>query len=295
RHKIEYFAFLGLLKFIPIFPESWRFKFAESIGILTYNLLRMRRNITLANLDLAFPDMEEKEKEKIAKESYKIMTKSFMSSLWFDEYFNNPKNIKVSQMEKIDELMSRKKGLVAACMHTGNLEASLKVSEKYHFVCLAKPQANPYINDYIIKQREKRNITLLMASPRNGRELINLIDKKPIFALFCDHRMTGTRVNFFGKEVSAANGPVSLALKNNIPLVIQYNVMNPDNTCSINITDEIKLIDTGKFKEDVAANVQLLIHEVEKVIKKHPEQWMWFHNRWEFQKKEMKKRQPKKS
>ncbi len=280
KFKIEYMFFIGLTKLILILPQSLRFKIASGLGGLAYHILKKRKIVSLANISLAFPNMSEEEKEKIAKKSYKIMGKAFITSLWFEDYFKNEKNIKINGMENLDEVMARGKGCITACMHMGNMEASLFVGKKYPIATVAKNQKNPYINDYIINSRKKQNIILLQRSRSNAKDLIRLLDKKYIIALFCDHKDLGSEINFFGRKAQAPNGPVSLALKNDIPLILQYNILNDDNTCTINFSKEIQLIKTGNFKDDVEKNVQLLINEVEKVILKHPEQWMWVHDRW---------------
>jgi len=59
-----------------------------------------------------------------------------------------------------------------------------------------------------------------------------------------------------------------------------YNTFNEDNTITVYVTDEIELKRTDNFKEDVQNNVQYLINIMEDVIRKYPEQWMWFHDRW---------------
>ena len=86
--------------------------------------------------------------------------------------------------------------------------------------------------------------------------------------------------NFFGKEIKAPSGAVSMALKFGMPLLLVYNVLNDDNTITIYVSDEIQMIKTGNFKEDVQSNVQLLINKMEDIIRENPTQWMWFHDRW---------------
>ena len=98
--------------------------------------------------------------------------------------------------------------------------------------------------------------------------------------MFSDHRDKGAIVNFFGKETKAPSGAVSMALKFGMPLLLVYNVLNDDNTITIYVSDEIQMIKTGNFKEDVQSNVQLLINKMEDIIRENPTQWMWFHDRW---------------
>ena len=71
-----------------------------------------------------------------------------------------------------------------------------------------------------------------------------------------------------------------MALKFDMPFLLVYNTFNDDNTITVYVTDEIELKRTDNFKEDVQNNVQYLINIMEDVIRKYPEQWMWFHDRW---------------
>ena len=169
-------------------------------------------------------------------------------------------------------------------MHMGNMEASLKAGEYYHITTVAKAQRNPYLDDYITRKRKEANVTLIKKSKKTSRELREHIDSKNIIALFSDHRDKGAHVEFFGEKTVAPTGAVSLAIKNNMPFALAYNIMHRDNTCTTKII-EIKLDLTGNFKTDVLHNTQKVITIMEKIILENPSQWMWFHDRWKLYKK----------
>src|SRR3712207_8551756 len=65
-----------------------------------------------------------------------------------------------------------------------------------------------------------------------------------------------------------------------MPLLLVYSCLEEDNSSSIYISEEIPLIRTENSKQDILENTQVLIHRMEDIIRKHPEQWMWFHDRW---------------
>lgn len=284
KHKIEFLITMILLKILMLFPESSRFKFAEFLGWVGYKLIKRRRLIALANLKLAFPEKTDKQREIIALNSYKIMTKAFLSSMWFEKYLKEEGKVKLMGLETVHELYSEGRGLMVATMHMGNMEASLKAAEHYHFTTVAKRQRNPYLDSYITKKRQEANVTLLKKSKTTSRELMERIEAKDVIALFSDHRDKGAVVEFFGEETVAPTGAVSLAIKNNMPLALAYNVMHRDNTCTTKII-EVKLDITGNFKGDVLHNTQKLIDIMEKIISENPSQWMWFHDRWKLYKK----------
>ena len=288
KFKIEFIFIMIFIKIIRLFPEKARFTFAAFLGRLTYKLIRKRREISLINLRLVFPEMKESEREKIAIKSLENLSKAFMSTLSFEEYLKTPGRVTLSNTEVIDTDMARGKGAIFGVMHSGNMEASLKIAEKYHIITVAKKQKNPYLDNYITKNREKLNITLLKRNKRTGHDLINLLANNDIIALFCDHRDGNGKVEFFGKETIAPTGPVSIALRNKIPLFLAYNILNADNTSTSYVSEEIHLLDTGNFKSDLQENLQRLMDRMEKIIVENPEQWMWCHDRWNIY-KELKK------
>lgn len=282
-YKIQYFIFKSFRSVLLSFPEKTRFKFAEKLGIMSYFLIKKRRVIALANLKLAFPDKTYEERKKIAKESYKIMTKAFLSTLWFEDYLKN--NVRIEGLDRVISIKTENNGLIVALIHMGNMEASLKAGEKCRVVTVAKAQRNPYIDEFITESRKKLNMTLLKKSKQTSRELLEEIEKKNVVALFTDHRDKGTTVEFFGEETISPTGVVNLALKHNLPLIIGYNVMHKDNTCTTYFTKELDLVRTNSFKNDIRVNTQLMMNTIEGIIKNHPNQWMWFHDRWRLYKK----------
>lgn len=282
-YKIQYLIFKIFRYILLLFPEKTRFKFAEKLGIIGYYLIKKRREIALANLKLAFPDKTDNERKRIAKESYKIMSKAFISTLWFEEYLKT--NIELEDFDRFSSIKEKGNGIVVALIHMGNMEASLKVAEKYRVITVAKTQRNPYIDNFITESRKKMNVTLLKKSKQTSRKLVEEIEEKNVIALFSDHRDKGSTVEFFGEKTVSPTGAINIALRHNLPLVIGYNVMHEDNTCTTYFTKELELVKTNSFKNDVKVNTQHMINLIENIIKNHPNQWMWFHDRWKLYKK----------
>ena len=282
-YKIQYLIFKIFRYILLLFPEKTRFKFAEKLGIIGYYLIKKRRLIALANLKLAFPDKTYEERKKIAKESYKIMAKAFISTLWFEDYLKT--NVELEDFDRVSSVKENGNGIVVALIHMGNMEASLKAGEKYKSVTVAKAQRNPYIDNFITEARRKLNVVLLKKSKQTSRDLLEQIEEKNVIALFSDHRDKGATVNFFGEETVSPTGAINIALKHNLPIVIGYNVMHEDNTCTTYFTKELELVRTNSFKNDVKVNTQLMMNIIENIIKNHPNQWMWFHDRWKLYKK----------
>lgn len=230
------------------------------------------------------PDKTKKERKKIAVESYKVMGKAFLGTIWLEEYTKDDSNFHIHDWEVITENCSDGP-VVFATMHFGNMEAMLKFSEKYPFVTVAKKQRNPYLNNYISRNRKHLNITLLEKSKKTSRELFKYAEEGKNIALFSDHRDKGTTVDFFSMDALAPTGAATLALRYNRPLILGYCVFNKDNTVNAHFKKITVVNDHDKsFKENVHITTQNLIDAMEEIIMKHPEQWMWMHDRWKLYK-----------
>ena len=85
-YKIQYFLLIFVSKLICLFPEQARFKFGDFLGALGYYLIKKRRVTAITNLHMAFPEKDQHEIEEIAKKSFQVMTKAFLSTLWLKDY-----------------------------------------------------------------------------------------------------------------------------------------------------------------------------------------------------------------
>ena len=83
--KIAGIFVIFLKKVLSFFSLKIRYKIFEGFGILAYHLIKKRRLLTINNIKNAFPEKDEKEVVKIAKESYKTMGKMIMTSIFLEE------------------------------------------------------------------------------------------------------------------------------------------------------------------------------------------------------------------
>ena len=66
--KISGFFVILLKKFLSIFSLKVRYKIFENLGVIVYHLIKKRRLLAIDNIKNAFPEKNEKEVERIAKE-----------------------------------------------------------------------------------------------------------------------------------------------------------------------------------------------------------------------------------
>lgn len=280
RFKVEMFFIKGFQWLLMKTPESFRYKVAEQLAILAYRLIKKRREVTLDNLRKAFPEKSEMEIARIAKESYKIMIKTFMMSLWMPDTCRDDNKVAFHNYELFEEVKAQNKGVIIASLHMGCFEGIQKLALNNNLYDVIKRQKNPLLDEYMNKNRRKTGIKLIYKGSSATRDLVKAIKNKDVVCLFSDHKDDGCEITFFGRKTLGSTGVANLGLKYDCPVILTYIILDENNKTNIYFDKVLELQKTDNMKKAVEINTQLLMEEYENLIRKYPEQWMWFHRRW---------------
>jgi KDO2-lipid IV(A) lauroyltransferase len=87
-------------------------------------------------------------------------------------------------------------------------------------------------------------------------------------------------VPFFGVPTGTVAGPASLALHTGAALLPVFFLVKPDGTFHVTIHPPVPTVSTGCRDTDVKRIMTVFNEELESMIRQHPEQWLWLHNRW---------------
>jgi len=66
---------------------------------------------------------------------------------------------------------------------------------------------------------------------------------------------------------------------------VGYCFRFPSGAWGAAFSEPIETLATGDRERDLRANTQRYMIEIEKVIRQHPEDWLWMHRRWKKSKK----------
>lgn len=264
-------------KSLGIFPLKIRYKFFENLGMLAYYLIKKRRKLTIDNIKNAFPEKNENEIIEIAKKSYKTMGKMIMTSIYLKEITENGNTILENEeiMQKACE--NNEKAVIIVSLHLGGFEAGSIMKKIRDFYAVFRRQKNVVINELMSKWRTEGGLNPLEL--HDTQALNETLKNKTIIALASDHFGSDVEVEYFGRKTTAVSGPVLLAMKHKIPLVLAYAVFEDDKIRVVN--DKIIEIEKQEnLKATIKFNMQKIYNEFERIIKKYPEQYMWQHKRW---------------
>jgi KDO2-lipid IV(A) lauroyltransferase len=71
-----------------------------------------------------------------------------------------------------------------------------------------------------------------------------------------------------------------LALRTGAAVVPTYIYLDENGMQNMHILPEIPLVITGDEEKDLIVNTQNFTNFTEQIVREHPEQWVWMHERW---------------
>jgi KDO2-lipid IV(A) lauroyltransferase len=91
----------------------------------------------------------------------------------------------------------------------------------------------------------------------------------------------GVFVDFFGKSACTTTGLARVALHTGAAVVPGYAYWDESiQKYRLRFEPPVELIRTGDTERDVFENTQRFTRVIEEIIRKHPDQWVWIHQRW---------------
>lgn len=280
--------FLNLIKKIPL-PLSR--KMAVFFAYLAYYLYPRIKKDGYKHIEYAFGNtLSKKEKKKILWNATQNM---FLVAFEFP-YLPGLAEKKYEGValykgvEYIDEYRKEKRGALFISAHLGNWEmmASLMCSHGYPVAEIVREFDDPELNTLVDDIRTRAKIKTI-PKDNSANEIIRLIKEGWFVGILVDQspRDNGAPVEFFGKHCWATIGPALLYARTQAPVHPVSMIRNEDGTLLLEIFPPLSLVRSGNLQEDILKNTQICQRAIEDIIRKHPDQWLWFHRRWKERKK----------
>ena len=272
----------GLLCCVPLSMALW---IGRRIGDIAYFFNSKRRSIAYANLKSAFPRKEGREIRKILKAHFENLGMSAVELLKLPvmgkAYLD--RHVSVKNIERIQEALAEKKGVILLTAHFGNWElAALSVSSMgYKMSVFAREQKYPRLNNMLNKYREMTGCRVI-AKGFSIREIIKTLAGNGIVAMLADQDAgaNGVFVEFFGRPASTASGPVVFSMRTGAVILPSFIRRADCDKHIVEIGEPLDIINTGDKEDDIKKNLERITKIVEDYIKRFPEEWLWSHKRW---------------
>lgn len=280
--RLEAAAFQGLFGFLRLLgverASGFGGKLLRTLGPLTGTHKTVTRN-----LRIAFPDMDEGERNRLAVDQWEQTGRTFAELAVMDRLTPESGRIDLVGMERLHAIRDSGRPVVLISGHLANFEVMAAVIMAAGVPCQVTYRAanNPYVDALIRQSRERYGIKLFAPKGDGTRELMAGMKRGESIALLVDQKYSqGPEVEFFGQPVNASPGAARMALKFGTVMQPLSVVRLPGVRFRVTAHEPIAVPDTGDKAADVRAGVQAANRFVEDRVREHPVDWFWVHKRW---------------
>lgn len=284
KHRIEYWITCLVGAFARIIPYPLALALGSLLGWLAFDVLRVRRKVTLINLRNSLG----KKKDGLAsigRKAYQNVGKSMVEYSLLPS-LDKEKILSLVEFEGIenfDEALRKGKGAVLVTGHFGSWELmGAALSQKgYPIDFLVGEQHNLLVDNLMNDYRRSMGIGIIkMGAAAKG--IIKAVKSSRLVAMLSDQDAgsDGTVVEFFGRPASTPKGPAAFALKMDVPIIMGFIIRENQKKQRIIIEEPIFVEKTPDKEEDIRKLTQAYTRVLEEYIRKYPDHWFWPHRRW---------------
>jgi KDO2-lipid IV(A) lauroyltransferase len=247
---------------------------------------RLRRT-GLRNLELAYPDMPRKERERILRELFRSLGRLLADVPKFPTWTR--KNVvQFAQYDGLEHYLTaadRGRGVLLLTGHIGGWEVGSffhsLMGHTMHIV--VRDLDNPYLDRYT------RHLRCLHGNQTHDKDtfargLLAAMKKGETVGVLMDTNMTppqGVFVNFFGIPACTASGVARVAQHTGAAVVPAFTVWDEKlGRYRVCFEPALPTVNTGDAEADAITNTQTYTTALENIIRRYPEQWLWVHRRW---------------
>lgn len=187
--------------------------------------------------------------------------------------------IRYDGLENFTVAHARGRGVLIATAHFGNWELSAfshaLMTAPMHVV--VRPIDNPRI-DAFIERRRALSGNRIIEKKDAAREILRALKSGDAVGILIDQNTTldeGVFVDFFGTKACAGTAFAKLAHHSGAAVVPGYALWSEKERRYI-----LRFDPAIEMTGDVLADTQRIHAHLERVIRAHPDQYLWIHRRW---------------
>jgi Kdo2-lipid IVA lauroyltransferase/acyltransferase len=251
----------------------------ERLAKVLYKLDKKHRQRTQANLKLAFPEWTDQKREETALEVYRHfgrITADFMRTPL--RTIEEVASAEVVGREHLDAAYALGKGVLIITAHYGNWErfAHWFHSQGLTLNVVARDANQGNVTKKLTELRNQAGAAV-MARGNSARAILTKLKQGELVGILNDQNAGDVFVPFFGKMCGTVLGPAVMHLRTGAPLIPCYFTRLGPGKYRAEFFEPVKAEDYDKDQERITIRLNEVL---ESVIRQHPEQWLWLHDRW---------------
>jgi len=280
---IIYYFVYGLLFLVSLLPMFVLYALSDLLTFLVFRVIGYRKDVVLANLKIAFPEKNAEEREKIAKDFYRLFMDTLMETIKLLS-LSKRRVMKrfVGSAEILNQVMDKGRNLTVMAMHNFNWEVvnqNVAMQLRYPFVAVYMPISST-ITEKLMARIRSRFGTILIPATKFKSQYAQYANVHHILALVADQN-PGNPENanwfpFFGKMTPFVKGPEKGARQRGDAVVFAH--FYPVRRGVYTFDWKIPTYNAAELEEGELT--RMYVEYVQECIRKQPANYLWSHRRW---------------
>lgn len=286
RYQLVYWLVKTLINLSNFIPRRAWLKFCGGLGLIAYQFAAKTRVLTLKHLSLVFKEKNPAEVKQLARQMFKMLGKNageILRSTRVKTLADLEVFLKTNGLENYEAAHAKGKGVIFLTCHLGafDLQITNMAMRGLNPNIIGTPLKDERLNDLLWNYRNMHGAIAIQRGKETFR-MIKILKSGGSVALLIDQdtKVKSRFVDFFGMPAATPVGATVLAMKTGAAVVPTYIYLGDDGYQHMYILPEIPMKLTGDDEVDMVYNTQILTNFIEKVIRQHPDQWVWMHERW---------------
>jgi len=283
-HLLETAALHAAAGSLRMLPRPLALGFGSLLGS-TLGAVGLRRAVARANLERAFPAMDDRWRARVLAAHYRELGRVAADYARLPSLVRAPRDKVFSVWqgeEHVHAARARGRGVLFLTGHFGHFELmGATLGQMMPVAFLVKPLTNPGADAWLSKLRSESGVDQLPIGA-GVRGALRRLKAGGAVALLGDQdaRKDGVFVPFFGQMASTPAGPAWLSLASGAPIVFGTCLRGPDGRYEGRFRPP--LVPTGDADDPRAVEELTARHTamLESAIRERPESWFWLHRRW---------------
>lgn len=242
-----------------------------------------------ANLSAAFPDRDEAWVEATLRGAWDNLGRVageyvHLARLWdYDPAHPNSGRMLTDDEQMFTDLLNDGKPALCFAAHLGNWELPAVAAAAHGLpsAVVYRMPNNKAVAKEIARIRAPLMGHLIRTRAHAALEMAAALERGEHLGMLVDQRFSrGVDVTFFGRRCKANPSIARLARQFDCPVVGVRVIRLPDRRFRILAEGPFELPRDAAGEVDVKATTQMITEVVERWVREHPDQWLWFHRRW---------------
>lgn len=294
----DYLVYL-LVRFLVCVIQAlswrWALNLARALGWLVYTIDRRHRLVAADNVRHAFPELDEQGVDRMVRASCRHLATVLVEMIRLPRAVRR-RNIHdfvrhagPDDLDIVRAWVATGRPILVLTGHFGNWEILSYGTGMVGFQggIVARRLDNPYLDRFLAEFRRCTGLELLDKSADYPR-ILDLLKRGIGLGILGDQDagQRGLFVDFFGRPASTFKSIALLSLEYNAPIMV-FGAARVGEPMRYTIYFEELILpeDHASERDAPRAITERYTRALERLVRRHPEQYFWLHRRWKHQPK----------